>query len=52
MDIEAIDVVGGKLWICGSHCRVRRRVGKTGNNRVDARLRTAGCWAQQNWPSA
>jgi hypothetical protein len=40
VDIEAIDVVGEQLWICGSHCRVRRRVGKTGDNRVDARLRS------------
>jgi hypothetical protein len=38
-DIEAIDIVDGYLWICGSHCLVRRQVRKTGDGRVHARLR-------------
>ncbi|UCI06429.1 DUF3616 domain-containing protein [Mesorhizobium sp. B1-1-8] len=23
-DLESVDVFGGRLWLCGSHCRVRR----------------------------
>ena len=23
-DLESLDVFGGRLWLCGSHCRVRR----------------------------
>ena len=25
-DVESIDITGGRLWICGSHCRVPRNV--------------------------
>ncbi|HTO59705.1 MAG TPA: DUF3616 domain-containing protein [Bradyrhizobium sp.] len=25
MDLESVDVAGDRIWICGSHCRVRRR---------------------------
>lgn len=38
-DLESIDVADGRLWISGSHCIVRRQVGKTGNNTVDPRFR-------------
>src|SRR5215510_3160122 len=24
-DIESIDVAHGRLWVCGSHCRVRKQ---------------------------
>ncbi|WP_352624669.1 DUF3616 domain-containing protein [Mesorhizobium sp. M0578] len=23
-DLESVDAVNGRLWLCGSHCRVRR----------------------------
>src|SRR5262245_28797447 len=25
VDVEAIDIANGNLWICGSHCRVRKQ---------------------------
>lgn len=28
IDIELIDIAGGRLWICGSHCRVREKPDK------------------------
>lgn len=28
VDIESIDIAGGRLWICGSHCRVRKKPDK------------------------
>ena len=37
-DLESLDIADGCLWICGSHCRVRRQAQKTGSNRVDSRL--------------
>lgn len=37
-DIEAISVSGGKLWICGSHCRVRRN--RTNVKKIDPRFRS------------
>lgn len=38
-DIESLDIAHGRLWICGSHCRVRRQVENTGMDRVNSRLR-------------
>ncbi len=38
-DIEAVDVFGGRLWICGSHCRVRRQARKTQSPYLDSRFR-------------
>jgi hypothetical protein len=39
-DLEAVASDGSKLWVCGSHCRVRRQVAKTGSKTVDPRIRT------------
>jgi hypothetical protein len=39
VDIESIDVAGGTLWICGSHCIVRRQSKKAKSQRIDPRLR-------------
>ena len=30
LDLESIDIADGKLWLCGSHCRVRRQPEKDG----------------------
>lgn len=38
-DIESVDVFGGRLWICGSHCRVRRQAKKTQSPYLDPRFR-------------
>ena len=37
LDIEALSISDGTLWICGSHCRVRRN--RTNTTTVDPRLR-------------
>jgi uncharacterized protein DUF3616 len=39
-DIESIDIAHGRLWVCGSHCRVRKRRKKTGADTVDPEFRT------------
>lgn len=36
-DLEAIDIANGNLWICGSHCRVRKQPKK--DHTLDHRLR-------------
>ena len=36
-DLEAVDVAGGRVWICGSHCRVRRK--PDGSGRLNAGFR-------------
>lgn len=38
-DIEALDVVDGQLWVCGSHSLTRRSQLKGKTNSVDARIR-------------
>jgi hypothetical protein len=38
-DIEALDVIGGRLWVCGSHSLTRRSQRKTKSDHVDARIR-------------
>ena len=38
-DIKSIDVVGGTVWLCGSHCIVRRQINKTNSDVVDPRFR-------------
>jgi hypothetical protein len=30
LDLESIEIADGNLWLCGSHCRVRRQPGKDG----------------------
>ena len=37
-DIEALDVAGRYLWVCGSHSLTRRSQRKTNTDRVDARI--------------
>ena len=37
LDLESIEIAGGVLWLCGSHCRVRRKPRKPGL--LDGRLR-------------
>jgi hypothetical protein len=39
-DIESIDVAYGRLWVCGSHCRVRKRLKKAHADTVDPDFRT------------
>lgn len=39
-DLEAVASDGSDLWLCGSHCRVRRQVGKARVDTVDSRIRT------------
>jgi uncharacterized protein DUF3616 len=39
-DIESIDVAYGRLWVCGSHCRVRKQLSKTQTDKVDPEFRT------------
>ena len=39
-DLEAVASDGRALWVCGSHCRVRRQIAKTGSSVVDARIST------------
>ncbi|WFT97008.1 DUF3616 domain-containing protein [Bradyrhizobium barranii] len=39
IDVESMDVVGGRLWVCGSHCTVRRQAKKTGSLTIDPDLR-------------
>ena len=36
-DLESLDVANGKLWVCGSHCRVRKQPKKA--RTLDHRLR-------------
>ena len=36
-DLESLSLAGNRLWICGSHCRVRRQFKKSG--RMDPRFR-------------
>jgi hypothetical protein len=38
-DIESIDIARGNVWLCGSHCIVRRQVNKTNADVVDSRFR-------------
>ncbi|WP_461344713.1 DUF3616 domain-containing protein [Bradyrhizobium liaoningense] len=38
-DIESVDVADGHVWLCGSHCIVRRQVKKTNNDIVDPTFR-------------
>jgi hypothetical protein len=38
-DIESIDVSSGKIWLCGSHCIVRRQINKTKCDIVDPQFR-------------
>jgi hypothetical protein len=37
-DLESVDVAHGRLWVCGSHCRVRRQPNPK-RQEVDARVR-------------
>lgn len=37
LDLEGIDVADGVLWLCGSHCRVRRK--PDGEDQLNARMR-------------
>lgn len=37
LDLESIDVSNGQLWLCGSHCRVRRKPKQSGE--LNAKLR-------------
>jgi hypothetical protein len=39
IDVESIDVAHGRIWVCGSHCIVRRQAKKTNSNRIDPRFR-------------
>lgn len=38
-DLESLDIAGGRLWVCGSHCRVRRQHDKIGSDSLDPRFR-------------
>ena len=38
-DLESIDVADGKIWLCSSHCVVRRQIKKTNGDTVDPRFR-------------
>lgn len=42
-DIESIDIAGGRLWVCSSHCRVRRKAKREGEIDPDFRLRPSQC---------
>jgi hypothetical protein len=39
VDIESLAMADGRLWICGSHCIVRRQTKKTGSDHVDPDFR-------------
>jgi hypothetical protein len=41
LDLEAIDVVDGTVWICGSHCRVRKKPDTEGIINPKLRTRTS-----------
>jgi hypothetical protein len=40
VDIESLDFALDRLWICGSHCLVRRRSKSTTPGKVDSRFRS------------
>jgi len=42
-DIESIDIAGGRLWICSSHCRVRRKAKREGEVDPGFQLRPSQC---------
>jgi hypothetical protein len=39
VDVEALDVAHGRLWVCGSHSLTRRSRDKTDPHRVDPKIR-------------
>src|SRR5437868_2356451 len=38
-DLEAIDIAGDKIWICGSHCHVRKKPSDGGRIETDIKNR-------------
>jgi hypothetical protein len=44
IDIESLDAINGRLWICGSHCRVRSKSEERGTLNPEIRDRTSRCF--------